>query len=303
MNRKMTNIVAAFCTATLLIFSTGTATAGGLLEVSFDPTNFSNGMVIDNPYWPLLPYGVMSRSFTYIGETEDECVIDVISATAGDIKILHGDDNADYYGFMAQVILDREWVVEDCDTVPTEDDLAELTYDWYAQDDFGNIWYLGEASRDFGDDCPSLMEVMLGAEDWGDFSEFQEDCTEGSWEAGQFGPDDEIIGRAGIVVPSDYPTGGKKLSAGTYYMQEVAEGAEDVAKVLRTNASVSIEDGQFAAEYEDCRKVKEWTALEPGDSVEHKYYCAGIDAPGLVLINGLTGGPTESEILIEMTSD
>ncbi|MCH9004268.1 MAG: hypothetical protein IH838_03160 [Proteobacteria bacterium] len=144
---------------------------------------------------------------------------------------------------------------------------------------------------------------MPGADDWRDFSEFQEDCTEGSREAGQFGPDDESIGRAGIAVPSDYPTGGKKLSVGAYYMQEVAEGAEDVAKVLRTNASVSIEDGQFAAEYEDCRKVKEWTALEPGDSVEHKYYCPGIDGPGgLALINGLTGGPTESEILIEMTS-
>ncbi len=142
---------------------------------------------------------------------------------------------------------------------------------------------------------------MLGAEDWGEFSEVQEDCTEGSWEAGQYGPDDEIIGEAGIVVPSDYPTG-DKLSAGTYYMQEVAEGAEDVAKVLKTNASVSIEDGHFAADYEGCRKVKEWTALEPGDSVEHKYYCPGIDGPGLVLINGLTGGPTESEILIEMTS-
>ena len=82
-------------------------------------------------------------------------------------------------------------------------------------------------------------------------------------------------------------------------MQEVAEGAEDMAKILKLNASVSIESGDFEGDWENCRKVKEWTALEPGGSVEHKYYCLGL---GLLLINGLTGGPTESEVLIEMNS-
>lgn len=281
----------------------GSALAGGLLSASFGDATFTAPTTIDNEYWPLLPLGVTSRAFTYIGETADGCVIDVISSTAGDIKTLSGDDNPAYAGFVAQVIRDEEWEVEDCDTIPTDEDLAELTFDWYAQDDYGNIWYLGEASRDFGDGCPSQAEVPLGTEDWRalDFGDWQEECTEGSWEAGQYGPDGEIIAEAGIVVPSDFPTGefGDPLSPGTFYMQEVAEGAEDMAKILKFNASVSIESGDFEGDWENCRKVKEWTPLEPGGSVEHKYYCPGL---GLLLINGLTGGPTESEVLIEMNS-
>jgi hypothetical protein len=82
-------------------------------------------------------------------------------------------------------------------------------------------------------------------------------------------------------------------------MQEVAEVAEDMARILSPKASVSIETGDFEGDYENCRKVKEWTALEPGGSVENKYYCIG---PGLILINDLGGGSTETEVLIEITS-
>jgi hypothetical protein len=82
-------------------------------------------------------------------------------------------------------------------------------------------------------------------------------------------------------------------------MQEVADGAEDVAKVLKLKAALSIEyeESEFEGDYSGCRKVKEWTALEPGGSVEHKFYCNGV---GLLLIEGVGGGPTESEILVEM---
>lgn len=301
MNKKMTKSVAVLA-ATLLSVCSSYALAGGALAIAFDPTHFSSGLAIDNPYWPLFPSGATSRTFTYVGEGEDECVIDEISITAGDTKTLGGDDNSTYSGFMAQVVLDTEWVVEDCGDTPTDDNLAELTLDWYAQDDNGNIWYFGEASRDFGDECPSTTDVPLGTEDWADYGygDVQEDCTEGSWEAGLYGPEEEIIAEAGIVVPSDNPTGDEELSAGTFYMQEVAEGAEDMAKILTRRASVSIDEGQFTGDYSDCRKVKEWTALEPGASVEHKYYCPG---PGLLLIQGIGGGPTESEVLVEMTRD
>ena len=288
---------ASLIAASMTIVS-GNASAGGLLAIEFEDANFSNSTNIDNPYWPLLPDGTTSSSFTYIGESEDECVLNTVSLLQGNTKM---DFEGQYTGIAAQVVLDREWVVEDCDDVPSDADLKELTFDWYAQDDNGNIWYFGEASRDFEDGCPSLNDVSLGAEHWGEFGDLQEDCTEGSWEAGQYGPDDEIIAQPGIVVPSDYPNGldGKPLSPGNYYMQEVAEGAEDMAKVLSLKAKVSIESGDFEGDYENCRKVKEWTALEPGGSVENKYYCADI---GLILINGLGGGPTETEVLIEITS-
>ena len=292
---------AASLMALSMTIVSGNVSAGGLLAIEFEDANFSNSTIIDNPYWPLLPYGTTSRSFTYIGETEDECVLNTVSLLQGDTK---NDFERQYTGIAAQVVLDREWVVENCDDVPFDDDLKELTFDWYAQDDNGNVWYFGEASRDFEDVCPSLMDVPLNTENWGligdgEFGDLQEDCTGGSWEAGQYGPDGEIIGQPGIVVPSDYPYGpyGEPLSPGNYYMQEVAEGAEDMGKILSRKASVSIESGAFEDDYENCRKVKEWTALEPGASVEHKYYCAGI---GLILINGIGGGPTESEVLVSI---
>ncbi len=58
---------------------------------------------------------------------------------------------------------------------------------------------------------------------------------------------------------------------------------------------LSVEDGVDPGEYDVCRKVKEWNPFEHGQSVEHKWYCA--DGPGLVLIQGIGGGPTESEVL------
>ena len=96
-------------------------------------------------------------------------------------------------------------------------------------------------------------------------------------------------------MPGDEPISGEPLTPGTYYMQEVAEGAEDMAKILRLDASVSVDEEFFEGDYERCRKAKEWTALEPGESVEHKWYCHN---EGLVLIQGIGGGPTESEVLI-----
>jgi len=307
MNKILTRFAAAIGAATILSISSGTALAGGFLDISFNRDDFSNPQVLDNAYWPLLPLDVSNRTFTYIGETEDECVIDVVSATAGDIKMLSGGD---YDGFIAQVVVDAEWAVEEfdeCDlnTPHSDGDLAELTFDWYAQDDNGNIWYMGEASRDFGDECPSITDVPLGTEDWEDlgYGDYQEDCTGGSWEAGLNGaPDDEdpVIGEAGIVVPSNEPITGEPLTSGTYYMQEVAFEAEDMAKVLKLETSLSVEDGVEPGEYENCRKVKEWTLLEPGESVEHKWYCA--DGPGLVFIEGIGGGQTEQEVLVEMTS-
>jgi hypothetical protein len=71
-------------------------------------------------------------------------------------------------------------------------------------------------------------------------------------------------------------------SVGICYQQEYYEDeAEDVAKVLRLNATVTLEN--FEDLFEDCLVTKEWTQLEPG-SVEHKYYAPGV---GLVLIEEL----------------
>ncbi|MHC4568764.1 MAG: hypothetical protein ACYTE3_23760, partial [Planctomycetota bacterium] len=78
---------------------------------------------------------------------------------------------------------------------------------------------------------------------------------------------------------------------GMCYEQEYYEGeAEDMGKVMRLNAKVSID----LDDYEDCLKTKEWTPLEPGE-IEHKYYAPGV---GLVFIEELKG----KTVKVELTS-
>ena len=175
---------------------------------------------------------------------------------------------------------------------------------------------MGEASRDFEEPCPPLEDdvdvvgVPIDAtrDDWEDeygySDELYLECTGGSWESGQLGQEEEeIVGEAGIVVPDDYPNGFDEglIKSGTSYLQEVAEGAEDMAKILKVKVSLSVEEGVDPGDYENCRKVKEWNPFEPGESVEHKWYCTddnGMPGNGLVLIQGIGGGQTESEVLV-----
>ena len=139
--------------------------------------------------------------------------------------------------------------------------LEEETDDWYAQDVDGNIWYFGEYSTQY---------------------ENGEVSHEGSWEAGVDGAE------PGILMEADPRPGD------SYQQVYYKDVAEDMAKVLRLNASVSVPYGDF----EDCLKTKEWTPLEPGE-IEHKYYASGV---GLVLIEELKGKTVYVE-LVDVTTD
>ena len=153
-------------------------------------------------------------------------------------------------------------VVHDYETVNGV--LSEDTLDWYAQDDAGNIWYFGEATKKClcVDDCES------------------EECIDrtGSWEAGVDGALPGYL----ILDPEPKP--------GVCYQQESAQGAQDMAKVLRLNAKVILGNGES---YTDCLETKEWSALEPG-VIEHKYYAPGV---GLVLIEELKGKTGRVELI------
>jgi len=146
-------------------------------------------------------------------------------------------------------------VVHDWETVNGE--LSEDTYDWYAQDNNGNVWYFGEDTTEYLDDGTTSKE--------------------GSWEAGVDGAEPGIV-----MLAEPIP--------GTSYRQEYYEGnAEDMGKVLRLNARVAVEYGDF----DDCLKTKEWTSLDPG-VIEHKYYAPGV---GLVLVKELKGTTVRVELI------
>ena len=89
----------------------------------FDPNNFVR--VVDNPLFPLRP----GTRFVFEGEEDGELETNITIVTY---------DRKNILGVSAVVVLDRVFV---------EGELKEKTFDWYAQDKQGNVWYLGENTQ------------------------------------------------------------------------------------------------------------------------------------------------------------
>jgi hypothetical protein len=216
----------------------------GEIEFEFDPGAFSDPTSLTNDFWGLRLGGPSSAVF--FSESDDGCEVSesVVVGTTGP-----GFFN-EPYDIDTVIIHDREWVDEEC----TGDYmLVEDTFDWYAEDDAANVWYLGEDTTAWEEDDACLSSA-------------------GSWKAGDGA-------MPGVVMPAD-------PRPGTWYQQEYFEDeAEDRAKILRLNADVSIEFGEYAG----CLMTKEYTPLSPGD-IEHKFYCRlGEGGFGLMLVNELKG--------------
>jgi len=116
---------AASSTASTAAAARSTSQGGlpqGSESVKLDPADFS--INIDNPYWPMSPGSKWVYSETDTEGTNQKAVVEVTDKT----KMIAN-------GIEARVI--RDTVTEN--GVP-----VEITYDWYAQDKAGNIWYLGE---------------------------------------------------------------------------------------------------------------------------------------------------------------
>jgi hypothetical protein len=143
------------------------------------------------------------------------------------------------------------------DTVTEDGEVIEDTFDWFAQDRDGNVWYLGEDTKEFEDG-----ELV---------------STEGSWEAGTKGAQPGIIMQASPQV-------------GVGYRQEYFPGeAEDLAEVLRLDGKATVPFGSF----EDLLVIEEWNPLEP-KVIENKYYARGI---GVVLEEQVKGGSERVELI------
>ena len=312
MNKRSKNRFIAVVTAAITMgIAGGSAIAGGFLDVDFEDAEFTFPLRINNPYWQLnQDGGTTHQYFTYTADTEDECVVNTVFVNGAEpyysgiaktkvITVLIEDEEGEptiEKPITALQVMDIEWIDVDCNG--DGDVETEVTLDWYAQDENGNIWYMGELSRSFDPDD----KCDEGTFDQTVDPSAGEECYEGSWEAGKFSGEDGdmVLGMPGIVVPSDTPFGpdGEPLSNGTYYFQEIAYEAEDMAKILRQDASLVIDNDELPGDYDFCRKVKAWNPFEPGESVEHKWYCT--DGPGLVLIEGVGGGRTEVETLVEV---
>lgn len=202
--------------------------------VQLDPADFTTE--IDNRYWPMTPGTTWVYRETDADGNEQRVVVTVTEATR------------DVMGIQTRVVHDL--VTEGGE--PVED-----TYDWYAQDADGNLWYFGEETKEFENG-----KVV---------------STEGSWEAGVDGA------QPGVVVP-----GAPEIGM-TYRQEYYAGEAEDEAAVLSLDEQVEAPQGR----YEGVLMTKDLTPLHP-EILEYKFYAEGV---GPVVVLGVSGGIGREELV------
>jgi hypothetical protein len=207
---------------------------GGLQPTNFDSSGFTTR--IDNPYWPMTPGSRWVYRETDAGGTQERIEVTVTHQIK---RIL---------GIEARAVHD----------VATRDgQLVEDTHDWYAQDAHGNVWYLGEDTKQYENGTVKT--------------------TKGSWQAGVDGA------QPGILVPAD-------PLPGMTYRQEFHQGeAEDTAQVLSLDKRTKVPSGFF----DHVLITKEYTSLEP-NLLEHDFYARGV---GPVLAVTVSGGSSREELV------
>jgi hypothetical protein len=125
------------------------------------------------------------------------------------------------------------------DVVTDPNGIAEIAYDWYSQDDQGNVWYFGESTSDY------TKGVVTS--------------TKGSWEAGVDNA------KPGIVMPVD-------PKPGPAFYQEFRPGvAEDKGEVLGIHETVRTK----STTYRNVVRIRDTNPLDP-TLVQNKWYAPGV---------------------------
>lgn len=202
----------------------------------FSAATFLPGAGVTNPYFPL----VDGRVRTYEGSFEEdgEVVTErfVLTDRPGAGPVILG----------VQTSIQRDQSYED-------GLLVEDTFDFYAQDTDGNVWYMGEDVTNFiYDDEGNLIDTN----------------SESAWRAGVNGA------QPGFIMPVN-------LTIGFNYYQEFAPADEalDEGTISALGLTVTVPFGSF----DDVLRVLDTTALEP-DAREFKFF-----APGFGLIAAFEG--------------
>ncbi len=209
----------------------------GTDPVRLDPADFTTR--ITNEWWPMRPGSRWVYRETDSEGASQRVVVTVTTRT----KLVAN-------GVRARVVHD----------VVTEHGApVEVTDDWYAQDRCGNVWYLGEATKEY-----ESGKVV---------------STAGSFEAGIDGA------QAGVIMPA-------RPRKGMRYRQEHYAGhAEDRAEVLSLGEQVEVPFGHFRKR--SVLMTKEENPLEP-EVLEYKFYARRV---GPVLAVSVSGGSDREELL------
>jgi hypothetical protein len=163
----------------------------------FAAAQFSHPAVIDNPLFPLPP----GRTLTYREiDGDEEIVIEVLRGTRA------------VAGLECRIVRDRVYV---------GGLLVEDTFDWYAQDDDGNVWYMGEEVTDFHyDEDGNLIDIE----------------HPGVWETLKDVAGTGVLALPGYIMPA-------APAVGDRYHQEYYQGAaEDYAEIDAVDLAVILAD-------------------------------------------------------------
>ncbi|OFX19251.1 MAG: hypothetical protein A2041_06300 [Bacteroidetes bacterium GWA2_31_9b] len=200
-------------------------------SVEINPSDFKTDNINGNLYFPI----VSGTTYVYEGKNEEGNNIRVEEEYTNDTKII--------LGVTCIIVHATEY---------ENNELIEDTYDWYAQDNTGNLWYFGEYSEEIKNG------VVVS--------------TDGSWEAGI---DNALPGVIMFANPI----------SGLWYRQEYYKNeAEDVAQIISLNESITITYSSFT----NCLKIAEWSPLEPS-IMEHKYYAPEIGLVKVISVKGESG--------------
>ena len=184
-------------------------------DITLDPDDFVEG--VNHPFFPL----VVGTTMIYEGISEDETERIVFHVTNETRLVL---------GITCMVVRD---------TVYEDDEMVEDTFDWYAQDKEGNVWYMGEDTAEYEDG-----KIVN---------------HDGAWEGGIDGALPGIIMHANPRV-------------GLYYRQEyLKDEAEDFGGIISLDETVTVPFGTYTG----CLKTWDFNPSEP-NVVENKWYAPGI---------------------------
>jgi len=217
----------------------------GLVECGannvFNRSDFSNPTRIDNRWSPLVPGNVFildGRSNRGGGLLPHRVVFTVTDL----VKEINGVD--------AVMLWDRDY---------NNGELQEAELAFFAQDDDGNVWLMGEYPEEYQGD------IFIGAPS--------------TWISGFSGAD------AGILVP-----GSSHLAE--VYLQGWAPDVNflDCGRAFAVGQSVCVPYNCF----ENVFVVDEWSPLEPASGHQRKYYAPGV---GNVLIGAVDDPEAETLVL------
>jgi hypothetical protein len=201
--------------------------ANGVYTVNLTPADFVD--VVDNPYFPLPP----GTKWEY------EIRQGNVSKQTDTLEVLK--DKRTVNGVQATVVRD---------TVMAGNQIVEDTFDWFAQDKYGNVWYVGESVDNY------IAGILVS--------------HSGSWEWGMDGA------LPGLIMWAD-----PSAHINEEYHQEYYVGkAEDMGQVLSVDESLTVPFGSF----DQVVKTLDFSNIEAGK--EQKFYAPGIGLLKEMDVNG-----------------